>query len=251
MPFLRAFAFVLALAATLVALLPVQTLARRRGSPLASRIQTGFCRLMCAIIGIEVFARDTLPGAAPRLIVANHVSWTDVLALASLHPVLFIAKSEVARWPALGLLARAQGTIFVARAARREVARVNDEVEKALRAGRDVVLFAEATSSDGAQVLRFNPPHFAAARCAAAVVPAAIAYSPADIGWYGDMSFVPHLWSLMQRKGVRCEIAFGAPLDAQDTGRKALAVATQEQVRALLERARRNAQAACFSGAPK
>ena len=80
---------------------------------------------------------------------------------------------------------------------------------------------------------------------AVAVVPAAVAYAPRakgaenskafDVGWYGDMSFVPHLWGLMRRGGARCRIMFGAPIDPSACpDRKALARETQGSVRRLL-----------------
>jgi 1-acyl-sn-glycerol-3-phosphate acyltransferase len=137
------------------------------------------------------------------------VSWTDIIALASLYPFVFLAKSEVASWPVLGLLARLQGTIFVERGARQDISRVNDSLADVLRAGGDLVVFPEGTSSDGAAVLPFRSAHFAPLEAMAArgeaptLAPVAISYSDGlemiDVGWYGDMTFLPHLWRLMTR----------------------------------------------------
>lgn len=49
------------------------------------------------------------------LIVANHVSYLDILVISSLHPCIFLAKSEVAHWPVFGWVARALGCVFVKR----------------------------------------------------------------------------------------------------------------------------------------
>ena len=241
MPYLRAFAFVAVMAASFVFLVPVQALARRRGWPIRHKIQTGFCRAVCAAIGVKVVAKGALPLKTPRLLVANHVSWTDIIALASLHPFIFVAKSEVADWPVLGFLAKLQGTIFVDRGSRKDVARVNGALADALGAGGDVVIFAEGTSSDGTQVLPFNSAHFAplaGLAVDAVIAPAAIFYSngekPIDVGWYGDMTFLPHLWSLMKRGGARCHVAFGELIATRGKDRKALAAETQAQVAALL-----------------
>jgi 1-acyl-sn-glycerol-3-phosphate acyltransferase len=87
--------------------------------------------------------------------------------------------------------------------------------------------------------------HDLAQENAVAVVPAALAYASrakgaenseaCDVGWYGDMSFVPHLWGLMRRGGARCRIMFGAPIDPSACpDRKALARETQGSVRRLL-----------------
>lgn len=244
MPYLRAFAFVMAMTAAFVFVVPVQALARRRGWAIQHKIQTGFCRVICAIIGIKVAPTGALPRHAPRFVVANHVSWTDIIALASLHPFVFLAKSEVARWPALGLLARLQGTVFVARGARHDVARVNAALADVLRAGGDLVVFPEGTSSDGALVLPFRSAHFASLETLAAqgeapaLAPVAIFYSDGarriDVGWYGDMTFLPHLWGLMKRGDAACHILFGEEIVTTGKDRKTLAAETQERVRAML-----------------
>ncbi|MEF3367720.1 lysophospholipid acyltransferase family protein [Methylocystis sp. 9N] len=244
MPYFRALAFVVAMTAAFVFVVPVQALARRRGWPIQHKIQTGFCRVICAIIGVKVAPTGALPRHAPRLVVANHVSWTDIIALASLHPFVFLAKSEVARWPALGLLARLQGTVFVARGARHDVARVNAALADVLRAGGDLVVFPEGTSSDGAGVLPFRSAHFAALEAMAAqgeapaLAPVAIFYSDGvkkiDVGWYGDMTFLPHLWSLMKRGGASCHILFGEEVATMGKDRKTLATETRAHVQELL-----------------
>ncbi|WP_244430690.1 1-acyl-sn-glycerol-3-phosphate acyltransferase [Methylocystis sp. ATCC 49242] len=245
MPYLRALAFVLAMSAAFIFLVPLQALARRCGWALQHWIQTGFCRAICATIGIRVEATGALPTPAPRFVVANHVSWTDIIALASLHPFVFLAKSEVAKWPALGFLARLQGTVFVNRGARGEIPRVNAALRDVLRKGRDLVVFPEGTSSDGTNVLRFNPAHFDALEKydgEAAIAPVAILYAdsegPIDVGWYGEMTFLPHLWDLMKRGGARCHITFGEPVDLRGKDRKTLAIETETRVRDMLSAAR-------------
>ncbi|WP_018407731.1 lysophospholipid acyltransferase family protein [Methylocystis rosea] len=244
MPYLRALAFALTLTGALLFLVPLQALARRRGWPIQHAIQTRFCRVVCAVIGIKVEARGALPLTAPRFVVANHVSWTDIIALASLYPFVFLAKSEVASWPVLGLLARLQGTIFVERGAKQDIARVNEALADVLRAGGDLVVFPEGTSSDGADVLAFRSAHFAPLEAMTArgeaptLAPVAISYSDGleriDVGWYGDMTFLPHLWRLMKRGRTQCHIAFGEDVETAGKDRKTLAMETRASVRELL-----------------
>jgi 1-acyl-sn-glycerol-3-phosphate acyltransferase len=249
MAYLRALAFVLAMTGAFVFFVPLQWLARRRGWAMRHGVQTGFCRTMCAIIGIEVREHGRPPQAAPRFIVANHVSWTDIIALASRYPLVFLAKREVAFWPVLGFLARLQGTVFVDRGNRRAIPIVNAALAERLGEGEDVVVFAEGTSSDGSGVLKFNASHFAMLTglaedgAAPVLAPAAIVYASRkqgeagsfDAGWYGDMTFLPHLWSLMKRGGAKCHILWGEAVDPRAGDRKALAQATEQRVRALLQ----------------
>jgi 1-acyl-sn-glycerol-3-phosphate acyltransferase len=250
MAYLRALAFFFTLTGAFIFLVPLQALARRRGWSIQHAIQTRFCRAVCAVIGIKVDAYGALPSKAPRFVVANHVSWTDIIALASIYPLVFLAKSEVACWPVLGLLARLQGTVFVTRGAKQDVSRVNDALADVLRAGGDLVVFAEGTSSDGADVLPFRSAHFAPLEAMAArgeaptLAPVAISYSDGankiDVGWYGDMTFLPHLWSLMKRGRTLCHIVFGEEVVTAGKDRKTLAAETHACVRKLLASHGRN-----------
>jgi len=243
MPYARALAFALLLAVSILFVSPVQWLARRFDWPLHRRIQVGFCRAACAVIGVRIDARGaTLPGRAPRLLVSNHVSWSDIIVLAALHPLTFLAKSEVSSWPVLGFLARLQGTVFVERGNRKAIPLVNAALTRELAAGRDLVIFAEGTSSDGTRVLEFKSAHFPGgeAMAEADLAPVALRYcdsrgASVDVGWYGDMTFLPHLWRLMKRDDLVCRVAFGDLVAPQGHDRKALAAALHEKVSGLLE----------------
>ena len=89
-------AFVLAafLALTL-ALLPVQLIALGIGHSVMRRLPRWWHRMMCRIIGLRVRVRGGPSPERPLLMVANHVSWKDILVLGSVADVVFIAKSEV------------------------------------------------------------------------------------------------------------------------------------------------------------
>ncbi len=257
MPYFRTFFLILALLGFYAFGVPIQALARRRGWALSQNISVFFSRTICALLGLRVhFEGDALLGPKPRMIVANHVSWSDILALASRETPCFVAKSEVAGWPLLGAFARVQDTIFVRRDSRADVPRVNALMARKMIAGEDVLLFGEGTSTDGAGVLSFKPSHFAAAREAlrlfpdvaeVTIQPAAIVYThargkPLDeesrraLAWFGDADLAPHIWLLLKSAPVDCLVRFGAPLAFRaDSDRKAIALETENRVRALAE----------------
>lgn len=240
MPYLRATLLVLVLIATLAFVAPIQALAQRRGWSFRDRIQMAFCRIMCKIIGVDVSTTGALPKRGPLFVVSNHLSWSDIIALASFHPFVFLAKAEVANWPILGFLARLQGTIFVNRTARKALSNVNSALTDALRARRDIVIFAEGTSTDGSAPPRFNSAHFEALRDVDAfIAPAAVYYTQndkiIDVGWYGEMTFLPHLWRLLKLRNLRCHISFGEIIESAGKDRKTLASQTQGAVSALLK----------------
>jgi 1-acyl-sn-glycerol-3-phosphate acyltransferase len=238
----RAFLLALVVAVTFAFVAPVQAVLRRLNSPAACGVQLRFCRLICAIIGIRRAPKGVKPDAGPHLIVANHVSWTDIVALASVYPLTFLAKSEVANWPLLGPLARLQGTIFIERGDRQKLASVNAAIADFLRGGFSLVVFPEGTSTHGVIEPKFNSSHFQAAHLAEIpILPVSIFYADeagqADVGWYGDMTFMPHLWRLLKKNGFSCHISIGTPITAAGKDRKSLAFEAQSQVRFLLNEA--------------
>jgi 1-acyl-sn-glycerol-3-phosphate acyltransferase len=255
MSYFRAFLLIPALLGFYAFGVPIQALARRRRWAMAQTIPVLFSRTICALLGLRVhFEGEALLGPKPRMIVANHVSWSDILALASRETLCFVAKSEVAGWPVLGAFARVQDTIFVRRESRADVPRVNALMARKMSAGEDVLLFGEGTSTDGAGVSSFKPSHFAAARDAlrlfpdiaeVTIQPAAIVYThargkPLDeksrraLAWFGDADLAPHIWLLLKSAPVDCLVRFGAPLAFRaDSDRKAIALESENRVRAL------------------
>jgi 1-acyl-sn-glycerol-3-phosphate acyltransferase len=156
-------------------------------------------------------------GNGAGLTVSNHLTYLDILVYGAARPFLFVAKSEVRRWPLLGALATFGGTIFVDRGRSLQVADATREIEQALRAGIPVLLFPEGTSSDGSSVLPFRSPLFdPAIRAGASVTAAAVRYHAADttedqITYWGDMVFLPHLFRTLCVRGLTAEIGFDSP----------------------------------------
>ena len=106
--------------------------------------------------------RLRIHGEIPRggLIVANHVSYLDIVALSAIATCAFVSKKEVARWPLFGLYARLGATIFVDRERRSAVADVAGEMRERLDAGVPLTLFPEGTSTGGSDVLPFRSSLF-------------------------------------------------------------------------------------------
>jgi 1-acyl-sn-glycerol-3-phosphate acyltransferase len=138
-------------------------------------------------------------GPAPRpgtLIVSNHVSWIDVLALLAVSPVRLVAKNEVGSWPGVGLLAKVTGTVFITRSLPKTLPRTVAEVAAALRAGDTVALFPEGTTYCGNERGRFRPALFQAAIDAGAPVqPVSIGYGTSSVAFIGEDT----LWESMRR----------------------------------------------------
>lgn len=166
-----------------------------------------FSRLMLRLLGVRVTATGPVPPGG-SLVVANHVSYLDILVLAAQRPCVFVTSHEVRDTPFLGLLSVLGGTLFIER--RRKGCNIPAEIDTisaVIDAGLTVVIFPEGTSSNGEQVLPFKPTLLAAAG-KAAVIPAAISYDELNgaavsadnrdtLFWYGDMTFLPHFLGVL------------------------------------------------------
>jgi 1-acyl-sn-glycerol-3-phosphate acyltransferase len=256
MIYLRGILTLLGFAFLVLSTAPLQWLAMRCNWRIQRQLPLLFCRMTCRLFGIRPRFHGRIAGPSPQMIVPNHVSWADVLVLGCQQaPLRFVAKSEVAGWPLFGAIARLTGTIFVERQRPRSILRVNAALCERLAAGEDVVIFAEATTSDGNRLKRFNAPHFAAARdflrarpetAYVNVAPVAIAYTRrhglplgrlgrSEVAWYGDTPLLPHLWALVTRGGIDCDVTYGAPMRFdRSSNRKAMARQTEAAVRRLV-----------------
>lgn len=229
--------------------IPLQWLSVALKLPSRRWIPLIYHRLLLGMIGVRVRMVGEPAAARPLILVSNHVSWLDIPVLGSRFPLGFIAKSEVAGWPGIGLLAKLQRTVFVDRNSRAATAKVNEAIAERLREGDPVVLFAEGTSSDGNRVLPYRSALLGATRDAfgggapASIQPLAIAYVGLGgvplgrtrrpmVAWYGDMDLAPHLFAILKRGAVDVEIHLAEPLTGPD--RKALTFEAHRRSRAML-----------------
>jgi lyso-ornithine lipid O-acyltransferase len=201
----------------------------------------------CALFGLEIRTHGEPALAGATLYVANHISYLDISVLGAVLNVPFVAKSEVAGWPVIGLIGRLGETLFVDRRASRARGQ-RDALAARLAAGERLILFAEGTSSRGERVLPFKSALFAAlaqgdAGLAIQMQPVTIAYprfrGGLGIGhgmrplyaWYGEMTLLPHIWSALGLPGAEVEVRFHQPVPAAAfTSRKALARYAEQEV---------------------
>lgn len=146
------------------------------------------------------------------VLVANHLSYVDPLAITRLFPALAIAKAEVEEWPLMGRVMGRLGVLFVRRECAHSGARVLKTALRALRRGTRVLTFPEGTTSDGSKLLPFKLGAFALARLAdVPVVPIAVRL-PKPVCWHGDAAFLPHYLKSIARHDVPVELEVGRAL---------------------------------------
>jgi 1-acyl-sn-glycerol-3-phosphate acyltransferase len=159
------------------------------------------------------------------MLVSNHQSYLDIIIIASVYPTLFVAKTEVSRWPLFGWLSKFGGTIYVDRKDARSGVRCAYRVSRALRDGVNVQVFPEATTGDGSTVLPFNGLFFASAvRSNAPILPLTIKFQSVNgrsmdrdmldlVCWYGETDFARHFWNLLTIESVEVSLTIDEPLN--------------------------------------
>ena len=210
------------------------------------------CRLwgktLCAILGVRCDVDGPVPRDGVFLVASNHVSYLDILVLASLYPSLFLAKREIASWPVFGWIARGAGTIFIDRDQAKDVVRAGRELSERLELGLPLTIFPEGRSSRGVEILPFQPSLLEpAARAGVPCWAASISYeTPGSvlppsrtICWHDNESLLTHFPRLVGLKRVVARVRFAeAPVRSID--RKVLANALWEKATASFTPVRQN-----------
>ena len=194
-----------------------------------------FARL--ARMRIEI---DGTPPQPPFFLVANHLSYVDIMAIRAVVTGVFVAKAEIRDWPVAGRIVNDMGVVFIDRTRRRDIPRAGSEVIERLNAGEGVIVFPEGTSTKGEDVLPFNSSflEFAAKRDVP-VSYVSLTYRTEDgdepaskmVCWWDDISFMAHMFRLFQlRRGFTASLTFGdEPVVNPD--RKLLASELRRKVR--------------------
>ena len=190
-------------------------------------------------VGLEL--RGQPPVAGPMLLVANHISWLDILVMHAARYCRFVSKADVRGWPLFGALATGGGTLYIERASRRDALRVVHHMADSLRQGDVVAVFPEGTTSDGLQLLPFHANLIQAAISAdAQAQPVALRFVNAATGevtqtasYIGDETLVGSIWRTLCGARITAIVSFGMPEFAAGRDRRGWAADLRARVEAL------------------
>jgi len=186
----------------------------RKVTERAKKVQRGL-RIEPTIEGEENFRTGQ-----NYLIVANHLSYLDAVLTSAAKEVAYVTSMEMRSVPFLGIITELGGCLYVERRSKDNIQNEISDIEEALRLGINVMVFPEATSTDGSGVKPFKRPLFAAAvKARVPVLPAVIQYESIDgkpvtvqnrdnLCWYGDMGFGSHFLKLTSFKEIRMRLRF-------------------------------------------
>ena len=198
---------------------------------------------MLRVMGIALQV-EGVPATGGTLLVANHISWLDIMAVHAVCPqARFVSKADVKAWPLLSRLVDAAGTLYLERERKRDALRVVHTMAQALKDGDMVAVFPEGTTSDGRALLPFhaNLLQAAIATCTP-VQPVALRFSDSSrtvsraVEFIGDTTLVQSLWRVACGDGVTACVALLAPRASAHADRRELAAALRADIAEKLSR---------------
>jgi 1-acyl-sn-glycerol-3-phosphate acyltransferase len=196
---------------------------------------------MLRVLGIAL-ASEGAPARGASLLVANHVSWLDIMAVHAIVPeARFVSKADVKGWPLVAQLVDAGGTLYLERERKRDALRVVHDVADALGAGQVVAIFPEGTTSTGHGLLPFHANLLQAAIATSTPVqPLALRFSDAThavseaVEFVGNTSLLQSLWGSARGDAVTVRLTFLPPRPSSGVDRRELAAQLRGDIAAAL-----------------
>jgi 1-acyl-sn-glycerol-3-phosphate acyltransferase len=204
------------------------------------RVQA-WARAMLAHLAIKLVLNGQPPQAGPVLLAANHISWIDILVMHAARHCRFVSKSDVKRWPLVGKLASAAGTIYIERESRRDALRVVHQMAECLVRGDVLAVFPEGTTGDGTHVMPFHANLIQAAIASGAPVqPVALHFADSVTGamsfapcYIGDDTLVGSLWRTLKTRNLEAVVSYGGVQQANTRDRRTWAADLRSAVIAM------------------
>ncbi|GAA2347824.1 lysophospholipid acyltransferase family protein [Saccharopolyspora halophila] len=191
-------------------------------------------RMLLWALGVRLIVEGRIASGG-ALVVCNHVSWLDVVAMQVLAPMRLLAKVEVRSWPLLGVLAGRIGTVYIDRDRLSALPSAVRTIADELRAGAVIGAFPEGTTWCGSAAGRFRPAVFQAALDAGArMQPIAVRFRDGSgrlttaAAFLGEDSLAASVLSVARMRDLAVEVVILPELEGTD--RKQLARKAQEAV---------------------
>ncbi len=214
--------------------------------PLANRLyntkQAGYKKNQMKSFWMKLVARtlnlkieiNGEPIAGAALVVSNHISWIDIVAIGAHVPGCFIAKSDLLRWPIIGFITRQSGNIFVKRGNKQQVRQTSEQMVWILKQDLKIIAFPEGTTSDGKQLLPFHGSLFHPAILTKTPIQAmVIEYldnAQKLAPYIDDDVFIPHLWQILGSQEIRVRLNFIKHIDSHDQTRQSVKQKSWRQI---------------------
>ncbi len=197
---------------------------------------------ICWIAGVQIRVTGERPKGSTFLI-ANHVSWIDIPAIAQATGSAFVGHDGLASVPLIKHLCAMNDTVFIARHDRASVHRQVEDVRRAIRDAGALTIFPEGTTSDGTGLLPFKSSLLSALEPVpetVRVVPVLLDYGPeaASLAWVGEEHGVDNFLRIVaRRRPVALTVHFLPPLEGdQVRDRKTMSLAARDAMLRALQK---------------
>ena len=213
--------------------------------PTQQRIVKYWSRKLLDILHVGLATQGSFHPALAQgtLLLANHISWLDAVAMNAVLPAYFVAKSEVGDWPLLGRIFHGIHTLFIKRDLKMDIARVNRQLASLLAQGERVAFFPQGTTTDGTRLCHFHSSLLQGAiDIEAAVCPVTIRYhdgagkTNSDAVFVGDMTFIQSLWNILCSPALHVTLVYLPALASAGKNRRMLAAEVQAAIHRALTR---------------
>ena len=220
----------------------ILTLFPRLGQPAReARVQV-WAKAMLPLAGIDLVVSGVPVANGPALLVANHLSWLDIVVMHASRYCRFVSKSDIRHWPLVSVLAGGAGTLYIERESRRDAHRVVHHMTERLRQGDVLAVFPEGTTGDGIKLKPFHANLLQAAISSnTCVQPVALRFVDADTGktsfaprYIDDDSIFVSIWETLSVPRLRAEVIFGEAQYCAGRDRRQWAADLQKEVERLL-----------------
>lgn len=209
-----------------------------------ARVQA-WAEAMLHIVGIDLVVHGRPPAGGPVLLVANHISWLDILVMHASRHCRFVSKSDVRGWPFVGTLSDGAGSLYIERESRRDAHRVVTQMAGRLREGDILAVFPEGTTGDGITLKHFHANLIQAAiEASVPVQPVALKFIDAASGatsfapsYVDDETLAGSIWRTLTAPPLKAVVVFGEPQSPQGQTRRAWAQSLREDIEKLREQA--------------
>ncbi|GGC51896.1 1-acyl-sn-glycerol-3-phosphate acyltransferase [Hoyosella rhizosphaerae] len=186
------------------------------------RWQRLFSKTLLSAFGVSVSITDRRggidAGSRSGLVVANHISWLDPLVISTITSAAFVARADLAQWPAIGTLARWASIIPLRRESLRDLPGAVQNVSDRLRRGDRVAIFPEGTTWCGRSWGRLRPAFFQSALDADVPIhPIHVRYvdgtgrMTTTPSFVGEDGIAQSIWRVLTQRHVTVEVTLLAP----------------------------------------
>jgi len=213
----------------------------RLGEQGQRRAMRTWSRQLLAILSVRVRIKAVSGQTERRVLVCNHISWLDIFVLAARYPAIFVAKSEIRRWPLVGSLCARAGTVFIERGRHASARRTNAVLQAAIARGTLICIFPEGTTTDGRHVGRFHAALFQPAIDSDALIQPAVIRYVDTAGNYcdapnfvGETTFMESLWNITAMRRIVAELHLPHCMPAAGRDRRVLAAEVHTAIESCL-----------------